>query len=93
MSIAEIKAKIVIGALEPVKEKGALETLKRLIQRINEIMIYAVNTGIIELNPTSGIRHVFAKPQKQHMPTLKPEQLPELISHWQKQVSHFTPVA
>ena len=79
MPIAEIKAKIVIEALEPVKAKGALETLKRLIQRINEIMIYAVNAGIIEVNPTSGIRHIFAKPQKKNMPTLKPEQLPELM--------------
>jgi hypothetical protein len=37
--------------LEPIKARGALETVRRLVQRINEIMIYAVNTGLIDANP------------------------------------------
>lgn len=77
--ISDIKAKTVIATLEPVKQRGTLETLKRLIQRTNEIMVYAVNTGLIDANPTSGIGHAFEKPQKKHMPTLKPDQLPELL--------------
>lgn len=77
--ISNIKAKMVIATLEPVKQRGTLETLKRLIQRTNEIMVYAVNTGLIDANPASGISHAFEKPQKQHMPTLKPDQLPELL--------------
>lgn len=77
--ISNIKAKTVIATLEPVKQRGTLETLKRLIQRTNEIMVYAVNTGLIDANPTSGISHAFEKPQKKHMPTLKPDQLPELL--------------
>lgn len=79
LPISSIKAKTVIAALEPVKQRGTLETLKRLIQRTNEIMVYAVNTGLIDANPTSGISHAFERPKKKHMPTLKPDQLPELL--------------
>ena len=47
----EIKTRKLIEALEPIKARGALETVRRLVQRINEIMIYAVNTGLIDANP------------------------------------------
>lgn len=45
--IVTLKAKHFISALQPIKDKGSLETVKRLIQRINEIMYYAVNVGIL----------------------------------------------
>lgn len=57
----------------------ALETVRRLVQRINEIMIYAVNTGLIDANPASGVGMAFEKPKKQNMPTLRPEELPKLM--------------
>ncbi|MGY3311235.1 integrase [Pantoea ananatis] len=77
--VQEIKARKLVEALEPVKARGALETLRRLVQRINEIMIYAVNTGLIDANPASGIGMAFEKPKKQNMPTLRPEELPKLM--------------
>ncbi len=74
--ITAIKA---IETIKPIAAKGSLETIKRLCQRLNEIMIYAVNTGIIESNPLAGISKAFQKPAKQHLPTLKPEELPLLL--------------
>lgn len=77
--VQEIKARTLIEALEPIKARGALETVRRLVQRINEVMIYAVNTGLIDANPASGIGMAFEKPKKQNMPTLRPEELPKLM--------------
>lgn len=77
--VQEIKARTIVEALEPIKARGALETVRRLVQRINEIMIYAVNTGLIDANPASGVGMAFEKPQKQNMPTLRPEELPKLM--------------
>lgn len=79
LPVQQIKARALIEALKPIKARGALETVRRLVQRINEILIYAVNTGLIELNPASGIGMAFAKPKKQNMPTLRPEELQELM--------------
>ncbi|HIH9952770.1 TPA: integrase domain-containing protein [Klebsiella pneumoniae] len=77
--VQEIKARTIVEALEPIKARGALETVRRLVQRINEIMIYAVNTGLIDVNPASGVGMAFEKPKKQNMPTLRPEELPRLM--------------
>lgn len=68
-----------VDVLEPIKARGALETVRRLVQRINEIMLYAVNTGLIDANPASGVGMAFEKPKKQNMPTLRPEKLPKLM--------------
>ncbi|KFT38437.1 integrase domain-containing protein [Salmonella enterica] len=77
--VQQIKARTLVETLEPIKARGALETVRRLVQRINEIMIYAVNTGLIDANPASGVGMAFEKPKKQNMPTLRPEELPKLM--------------
>ena len=77
--ISEITAPIAIKAVKPIAEKGSLETVKRVNQRLNEIMNYAVNTGIIHSNPLSGIKAAFKSPIKQNMPSIKPEELPKLM--------------
>ena len=77
--ITKITAPLTIDVMKPIVAKGSLETVKRLSQRLNEVMNYAVNTGLIQANPLTGIKAAFNKPVKQHMPTLKPEELPELM--------------
>lgn len=79
ISFQVLKSRMIVEALEPIKARGALETVRRLVQRINEIMIYAVNTGLIDANPASGVGMAFEKPKKHNMPTLRPEELPKLM--------------
>lgn len=79
MPVSELKAPQLIAALEPVRARGALETLRRLTQRVNEIMKFAINTGLLEANPASCIAQVFEKPKRTHMPTIRPERLSELV--------------
>lgn len=64
--VQQIKARTLVEALEPIKARGALETVRRLVQRVNEIMIYAVNTGLIDANPASGIGMAFEKPKNKY---------------------------
>ncbi len=77
--VSKITAPMVIDELKPIAAKGTLETVKRLSQRLNEIMTYAVNTGLVHANPLSGIKSAFKKPVKQNMPTLTPDELPEFL--------------
>ncbi|MBG6240867.1 MAG: DUF4102 domain-containing protein [Candidatus Symbiopectobacterium sp. Dall1.0] len=80
LCITDIKARTLIQAVQPVQTRGALETVRRLCQRINEVMIYAVNTGLINDAPSVHISKAFEKPIKKHMPTIRPEQLPHLMN-------------
>lgn len=77
--ISHITAPMVIELLRPIEAKGSLETIKRLCQRMNEIMGYAVNSGIVHSNPLTNIKAVFQKPEKQHMKVIDPRELPELM--------------
>lgn len=77
--VSKLTAPQIIEVLTPIAAKGSLETVKRLCQRLNEILIWAVNTGKLPSNPISGIRYNFQAPQKKNMPALRPEELPELM--------------
>ena len=79
ISVTEIKAHTLVKAVQPVQARGALETVRRLCQRINEVMIYAQNTGLIDAVPSVNIGKAFEKPQKKNMPSIRPEQLPQLM--------------
>ncbi|WP_265494819.1 integrase [Providencia heimbachae] len=79
ISITDIKAHILVQAIQPVQARGALETVRRLCQRINEVMIYAQNTGLIDAVPSINIGKAFEKPKKKNMPSIRPEQLPQLM--------------
>ena len=77
--LSQITAPMVINILRLIEAKGSLETVKRLSQRLNEIMTYGVNSGLIFSNPLNGIRAVFKKPKKENMAALPPEELPEFM--------------
>ncbi|HID9255582.1 TPA: integrase domain-containing protein [Klebsiella quasipneumoniae] len=77
--INELTARMFVIMLEPIRARGNLETLKRVLQRINEVMDFAANSGLIEVNTAANVRKAFPTPVKKHMPTIRPEQLPELM--------------
>lgn len=88
--IANLTAPQVIEALKPIEAKGSLETLRRICQRINEIMIWATNTGVIHHNPLQGIAKAFDAPTVKNQPALKPAELPELMQTLQRASIKFT---
>jgi len=88
--IANLTAPQVIEALQPIEVKGSLETLRRLCQRINEIMIWATNTGVIHHNPLQGIAKAFDAPTVKNQPALKPDELPDLMKTLQRASIKFT---
>jgi integrase len=77
--IHKITAPKAIEVLKPLAAAGKLDMLKRVTQALNQIMSYAVNTGIIQTNPLANITKAFEAPKKKHQLTLKPDELPELM--------------
>ncbi|EEB9696287.1 tyrosine-type recombinase/integrase [Salmonella enterica subsp. enterica] len=79
ISVTELRAPDLIDALRPIEARGALETLRRIVQRVNEIMEHAINLGLLDINPLYRVNRVFDKPEVTNMPTIPPERLPELV--------------
>ncbi len=68
-----------LKAFKPLQEKGTLETLKRAIQKMNEIMTFALHREIIQHNPLINISKEFDSPTVEHFKTIKPEDLSEFL--------------
>ncbi|OTQ01900.1 integrase [Gilliamella apicola] len=77
--IKQVTAIKAINALQPLNNNNKYETVKRVCRRINEIMYYAVNMGIIDNNPLARITDVFNSPKVKNQPTIPPTELPEFM--------------
>lgn len=79
VSISKIRAQDVVNALQPTKKKGALETVKRVTQRVNEVLNYAVNVGLINANPCIKVYSAFETPKTKNQPAITPKEFPEFL--------------
>ena len=79
LPLKDLNAQQIIEILKPLEKAGKLETLSRLCQRINELMTWAVNTGLVEFNRLTGIKAAFVTPKTNNMKTLAPHELPQLM--------------
>lgn len=79
--VSEITAPLAIETIGKVANQGKLELTRRLSQRLNEVMRYSLHTGLITHNPITGIGERFPKHTKKHNPTIKPEEIPQLLKN------------
>ena len=78
--IKEIRPKLLKQQLDPIEQRGVLETLRRIISRLNEIFRWAATEELIEFNPADNLAQRFKKPKKQNMPALPPSELPRFLA-------------
>lgn len=79
LPVKELTAPLVIETLKPLEAAQKLETITRVCQRLNELMTWCVNTGIVQHNQLAGIKAAFVSAKTTNMPTIRPEALPELM--------------
>lgn len=77
--IQKVSAVHTIEIIQPLADAEKHETVKKVCRWLNEIMVYAVNTGSLHANPLSGIGKAFPAPKVTHLPTLRPDELPTLM--------------
>ncbi|EOO4095980.1 tyrosine-type recombinase/integrase, partial [Escherichia coli] len=77
--VNEIRPKLLKQHLDPIEQRGVLETLRRIISRLNEIFRWAATEELIEFNPADNLGQRFSKPKKQNMPALPPSELPRFL--------------
>ena len=70
---------LTLAPLKPLEADGKSETLGRLRIKLNQIMTFAVNSGIVEYNPLVKISDAFKPIIVTSQPALRPEQLPGLM--------------
>ncbi len=80
LPIAQVKADIIRDTVKRIAERGAVETARRQLQKIGQIMRYAVVEGLVEYDPTSSLRGLIKPlPVKNHACLTKPSDLGLLL--------------
>lgn len=78
--IAEIEPNEILDVLRAVEERGALETAKRLRQRISAVFRYAIPGGLVKHDPAANLRDAMKRqPRVKHMASLKAGEMPEFF--------------
>lgn len=78
--IVDIDAPTLLEAMRPTIKRGAIETSKKLNQRISAVFRFAIVRKLIPYNPSEHIRDELPTVEAKHNPHLTPEQIPDFIS-------------
>lgn len=78
--ISEINSKKLISVVQPLYHKGHTNALEKTLRLVVEIMDYAENIGIIDIHNCHKAHKAFHFKPATRNPTIKPDQLPNLIS-------------
>ncbi len=76
--IKEIRPKLLKQHLDPIEQRGVLETLRRIISRLNEIFRYAATEELIEFNPADNLGQRFSKPKNKTCQSFPPTSCQDL---------------
>lgn len=79
-SVNEIKPPEVLAMLRKIEARGALETLKRVRQRVADVFTFAITEGLREdVNPVTGLEKALQSAKAEHRPSLHSRELPEFF--------------
>ena len=77
--IAELTAPIILEAIRKIEKRGATETAGRVLQRINSVIRFAIQTSRATSNPANDLKGVLTANKVEHRPALPRSELPEFF--------------
>jgi integrase len=75
----QLTAPKALQVIKLITERNSLEIARKVARRLNNVMTYAVNAGIVHHNPLSGIKQLIPSSKVVNRPTLPPDELPDLM--------------
>jgi integrase len=79
LPIDEITAPKAIEVLSAIVGRDSFEIARKVARRMNNVMTYADNIGLVHHTPLAGIKETIPARKVVNYPTLKPDELPELM--------------
>ena len=89
MPISAIKTRDVLGALEKIEARGAIESAHKIKQLCGQVFRFAVHQGIVERDVTADLRGALAKIPRTHYAAItKPDEVATLLRAIDAYVGH-----
>lgn len=77
--IGEVKPLELLNVLRKIERRGALEKMRKVLQRCSEVFRYAIATGRAEFNPAADLSSALEVHQSNHFPFLKADEMPDFL--------------
>lgn len=77
--VSAIDAQEVLAVVRRIEHRNALDTARRLLQRVSSVLRYAVQSGRAKANPAADLRGTLKTRKVKHRPAISREDLPELL--------------
>lgn len=90
LPIAKLTAPIILDAVRKIEKRGAVETAQRVLQRINSVFRYAIQTGRATYNPASDLVGALKAQKVEHRPALSRGELREFYRRLAAEPLHQT---
>jgi integrase len=71
LPIRSVTAPLVLEVLAPVEQRGAVDQAHRLRQRMSDVFVFAIASGLAETDPASMVRKALAPVVKCNYPALR----------------------
>ncbi|MFP3982326.1 MAG: tyrosine-type recombinase/integrase [Desulfurivibrionaceae bacterium] len=85
-----ISPPMVLNVLRRIENRGALEIASKVLQRMNAVFRYSVQTGRATYNPAADMRGVLKKRKVNHRPAISREDLPQFLKDLSQGDIHTT---
>jgi len=77
--VDSIKPPIVLRVIRSIEDRGALEIAHKVLQRMNAVFRYAVQTGKADYNPAADMQGVLKSRKVVHRAALSRDEMPEFL--------------
>lgn len=77
--VDSITPPVILELIRNIESRGALEIAQKVLQRVNAVLRYAVQTGLATSNPAADMKGVLKPRKVKHMTALDREDLPEFL--------------
>lgn len=88
LPLSEIKPMQWLQVFRRIESRGALEKLRKVRQRCQEVYRFAIATGRVEYNPIADIGGALQTPTSRHYPFLPIAEIPDLTRGFQACPGH-----
>ncbi|BCO08801.1 integrase [Desulfolithobacter dissulfuricans] len=88
--IDTITPPMVLQVIRTIENRGSLEIARKVLQRMNAVFRYAVQTGRATYNPAADMKGVLKTRKVTHMPALDARDLPEFLRKLTTSKLHVT---
>lgn len=77
--VGEIKPLELLNVLRKIEKRGALEKIRKVLQRRSEVFRHAIVTGRAEYNPAADLSSALEVHQTHYFPFLKADEIPDFL--------------